>query len=341
MLCAAALPGRQPNLACGWRPDLYNNSVMASAYKTTVLFLTYSFVVVSAFNSYGQNLATSEPAGLTILTVTVRNKAGNFVMGVPRQSFTLTDEKESRPIEFFQSADQPMSIGLLVDTSASMQFYETRDISRAQPIGETFSHFVELSNPDNEYFVLAFDSAPRVLTSWKTSHDLLSEQISLTPQKKNTALFDSFIAGLEQFKSARYGKRALVVVTDGVDNSSKSTFVQLREQLKRSDVAIYAFVIGTPQDLGSTMGMEGAGIMSEVAEITGGEMKTIHDKTGMKLAVEALSVELKHQYRLGFRGANTGTERWRRLKLKVTPQDNASEEFKKLTATTRQGYYSK
>jgi Ca-activated chloride channel family protein len=146
---------------------------------------------------------------------------------------------------------------------------------------------------------------------------------------------------LQQFKSARYAKRALVVVTDGLDTSSKSTFIQVREQLKRSDVAVYSLGIGAPADSGSALGMEAQGVLDELSAVTGGEATMIHDKTEMKVAIEALSVQLRHQYRLGFRAPGTGTERWHRIKLKITPRQNAPEEFKKLSVTTRQGYYSK
>ena len=275
-----------------------------------------------------------------MLTATVRNKAGNFVMGVPRESFTVFDDKDTRPIELFENTDSPMSIGLLVDTSESMQFYETKDIARAAAIGETLSRFVDLNNPDNEYFVLAFDDAPRILTDWKRAAELHSEKINIAPQKRNTSFYDSCLAGLDKFASAHYGKRVLVVFTDGLDNSSKSTFAQVREQLKKSDVMFYAVAIATAGDVGSALGLEGSGILAELAEITGGEAATPHNRKQMDLAIEAMATELRHQYRLGFYAPNTGATRWRRIKLKIEPRKNAPEEFSKLTVRTRQGYYT-
>lgn len=260
-------------------------------------------------------------------------------MGLPRESFTVIEDKQTRPIEFFENIDSPMSIGLLVDTSGSMQFYETKDMARAAAIGETLSRFVDLSNPNNEYFVLAFDDAPRVLTDWKGRAELHSERIILAPQKRNTSFYDSCLAGLAQFASAHYGKRALIVFTDGLDNSSKSTFSQVREQLKKSDVLFYAVGIATPADVGSALGLEGSGILAELAEITGGEAVTPHTRKEMDLAIEALATQLRHQYLLGFYAPNIGVTRWRRIKLKITSR--APTEFAKLSIRTRQGYYSK
>ena len=129
--------------------------------------------------------------------------------------------------------------------------------------------------------------------------------------------------------------------TDGEDNSSKSTFTQVRDQLKKSNVLFYAVCIATPADVGSALGLEGSGILAELAEITGGEAVTPHNRKEMNLAIEAMATELRHQYRLGFYAPNTGATRWHRIKLKITPRKNAPAEFSNLRVRSRQGYYSK
>ena len=296
-------------------------------------------LILVPIQSSAQSQSTSKPdTELTFLTVTVRNKSGNFIMGVPRQSFTLFDEKETPLIEFFENVDTPMSIGFLVDTSGSMQFYETKDIARAAAIGETLSHFVELSNPKSEFFVLAFDNQPRALTDWKVGQDLLAEKIRLSPEQHNTAFYDAVLLGMQKFETAHYAKRVLIVFTDGQDNSSKATFVQLRERLKRSDVSLYAVGIAMPRDIGSALGMEGQGILDELTETTGGDAIYPHDKKEMRSSIETIATELRHQYRLGFRANPAG--KWHRLKLKITPRPDAPPEFKSLSAKTRLGYYA-
>ena len=275
---------------------------------------------------------------ITLLTVTVRNKSGNFVVGVPRESFALFDEKETPPIEFFENVDTPMSIGFLIDISESTQFYETRDTARAAAIGETLSHFVELSNPKSEFFVLAFDNQPRALTDWKVGQDLLAEKIRLNAEKHNTAFYDAVLTGMQKFDTAHYAKRALIVFTDGQDNSSKATFVQLRERLKRSDVSLYAVGVAIRGDFGSALGMEGQGILDELTETTGGDAIYPHDKKELRSSIETIATELRHQYRLGFRANPAG--KWHRLKLKITPRPDAPPEFKSLSARTRLGYYA-
>lgn len=306
--------------------------------RTATLVLVLSLFLPIRIPAQSQNAPPADNQ-LTLLTVTVRNKSGNFIMGVPRASFTLFDEKETPPIEFFENDDTPMSIGFLVDTSSSMQFYETKDIARAAAIGETLSYFVELSNPKSEFFVLAFDNQPRALTDWKIGQDLLAEKIRLNPEKHNTAFYDAVLLGMQKFETAHYAKRALVVFTDGQDNSSKATFNQLRDRLKRSDVSFYAVGIAIRGDFGSALGMEGQGILDELTETTGGDAIYPHDKKEMRSSIETIATELRHQYRLGFRATNA-SGRWHRLKVKITPRPNAPPEFKSLSTKTRQGYYA-
>jgi Ca-activated chloride channel family protein len=278
---------------------------------------------------------------LTILTVTVRNGVGNYVMGVPREAFELTDEKESRPIEFFENADTPVSIGILVDTSGSMQVYENREISRPGPIGEALSKFLELSNTGNEYFLMAFDKTPRFLTDWTSGQALLTRKTDIGPPGRDTAFYDACFAAVEKLRTAHYSKRALVLISDGVDNISRHTFNQLRELLKNADVTIYGIGVVMPSDVGSSLGTEGSGIMMELAEITGGETSPSRTRKELIQAIEAITIQLRHQYRIGFRPVRREPPtKWHRLKLKVTPRANAPAEFSKLTVRTRQGYYN-
>ncbi len=305
--------------------------------RITSLVLLLSLVAFTPSIANSQSAATY--SDLITLAVTVKNKRGNLVAGVPRESFEILDDKEARPIESFANEDSPVSIGLLVDTSGSMQFYENKDIARAAAIGDALSHFVEMSNPKSEFFVLAFDSTPRNLTDWKIGDELSSQKISISPQKKDTALYDAIIMGLDKFASAHYSRHVLILFTDGQDNNSKSTFMQVRERLKKSDISLYAIGIMTPSDVGSALGMEGEGILDELTAVSGGESLYPHDKKEMAGAIDAVASELRHQYRISFLAPRTKTD-WHRVRIKVTPRVNAPTEFKSLSARTRQGYYS-
>lgn len=288
-----------------------------------------------------------QPAGQTIdgelrvLTVTVRNSAGNYVMGVPRDAFELTDEKEKRPIEFFENVDAPMSIGIVIDTSRSVQLSQVKESAIWKAIGDALSRFFQLSNTSNEYFLMSFDKSPRLLADWQNGQALLAQKVDIGPPGYATALYDGCFAAIEKLQSAHYSNRVLILISDGQDNLSKHTFNQLRDSLKDSELVMYGIGLTQGSDIGSSLGMEGAGIMEELAETTGGEARFAADERQLAKVVELLAVQLRHQYRIGFRVDKSGpAHKWHRLKLKVNSRPDAPKEFSKLTVRTRQGYYS-
>jgi VWFA-related protein len=131
------------------------------------------------------------------------------------------------------------------------------------------------------------------------------------------------------------------LISDGQDNFSRRTFNQLGELLKDSDVMIYGIGVVMPSDVGSSLGAEGSGIMMELAEITGGETFPSRTRQELRQATESISIQLRHQYRIGFRARTSPPHKWHRLKLKVIPRPNAPKEFSKLAVRTRQGYFSR
>lgn len=145
------------------------------AYRVFSVVLFF-LVLTPTTNSGQQKAAANTNAELVVLSVTVRNRDGQNMTGLTRDAFELTDEKQVRAIDFFESGDTPLSIGILVDTSESMRLFETRETTRAKPIGEAISHFLQLGNANNEYFLISFDKAPRFLTDWTTATALLAKK---------------------------------------------------------------------------------------------------------------------------------------------------------------------
>lgn len=303
-------------------------------------FLTIFSITVSSVSAQEKTSAPDDNKPV-MMTVTVWNRAGDYVKGLNRASFELTDEKVVRTIDHFENADTPVSVGILIDNSGSMQ--DWRGTAGAQSIGEAFAHFLELANPNNEYFLLSFSKAPEFLADWSTSQALrnLKANIDDGKGKNSTALYDSCFAAIEKFQTANHSRRVLMLVTDGQDNTSKHTFAELRNLLRGSDVVLYAIGSTHPSDIGSSLGMEAQGILDELTDVTGGKAFYVKDKKQMKAAVGLIATELQHQYRIGFLPDRTSPPRkWRRLKIKVTAPPNAPRDFGKLSVRTRQGYYS-
>lgn len=275
-----------------------------------------------------------------MLTVTVTTRSGEYAMGLKQSAFQINDEKQPRTIEFFESDDSPLSAGILIDTSASMQVFQLRDVARAGPMVAAITELLRFSNEKNEYFLAAFDRDARFLTDWKNGTTLLSEPLGITSNGKITSMYDACFAAIEKLQNAHNSRRVLMLFSDGLDNGSRHSFVELRKLLRDSDVALYAIGIYAPEDV-STLGQEGKSILEELAEVTGGQAFFPKDMKEMLVVMNMLATQLHHQYRLGIRPSSIDPpNKWHRIQIRINLPQDAPAEFSKLTLRTRQGYYT-
>jgi len=219
-----------------------------------------------------------------------------------------------------------------------MRLFEAPDRAK---ISKAILEFIQLSNADNEYFLMAFDTRPRLLNDWTKGSALLRQEMELGQVKKNTALYDACFEAIEKLGTANHSRRSLILISDGQDNISRHTFMELERLVKASDLTFYAIGILSGSDVGSSLGIEGAGILADLAGLTGGVALIPKSRMQLEKMMEQLAVELAHQYRIGFQAEKSGaSKKWHKLKLSVTPPPNSPKELTKLTIRTRKGYYT-
>src|SRR3984957_635301 len=178
--------------------------------------------------------------GYEQVTVTVTDQQGRYVTGLQKGDFKLSIDGQDRPIEFFrQDLNTPVSIGILVDTSGSME----PKIPQAQA---AISEFIRNLNERDDVFMFAFSSRPFLLQPFTTNHYLVLSRLELLHAFGQTSLFDTILDGLLMVEHGRYDKKGLLVVTDGMDNTSQSTVEQVVAQARRMGVLVYSIGIGDP-----------------------------------------------------------------------------------------------
>ena len=178
--------------------------------------------------------------GYEQVTVTVTEPSGTYVTGLQKSDFKLYMDGQQRPIEFFrQDLNTPVSVGILVDTSGSM----TPKIPQARA---AIAEFLRDLNDKDDVFLFAFSSHPFLLQPFTMNHDLVMRRLELLHAYGQTALFDVIMQGLQMVQRGRYDKKALLVVTDGMDNTSASTVNDVVAQARRMGVLVYSIGIGDP-----------------------------------------------------------------------------------------------
>ena len=268
---------------------------------------------------------------LITFTVTVTDTYGRYVSGLGKGAFTVLDEKKPQEITFFSDDDAPVSVGVLFDVSGSMN---GEKIKRAR---DALSKFIQTSHNMDEYFLIAFNSRAQLLLDKTRDGNQVLDKLMYVQTKNNTALYDACYLGVEKVQRGTLPKRALLLISDGQDNNSRYTFNELRRVLKESDVTLYGIGILSGSDAGSSMGMEGQGILDELASVSGGKAFFPRSNAEMDDIFEQIALELRHQYSIGYKPLNfTNDGRWHKIKVKVTPPRG----LPRLFVRSKEGYYA-
>ena len=268
---------------------------------------------------------------LITLTVTVTDTYGRYVSGLSQKAFTILEDKEPQEITFFSDDDAPVSVGVIFDVSGSMSGEKIKNAR------EALSKFIQTSHNSDEYFLIAFNSRAQLLLDRTRDGNAVLDKLTFVQTKNNTALYDACYLGVEKVQRGLHPKRALLLISDGQDNNSRYSFSELRRLLKESDVVLYGVGILGGGDAGSTLGMEGQGILDELANVSGGKAFFPRSPLEMDDIFEQIALELRHQYSIGYKPKNFANDgKWHKIKVKVTPPRG----LPRLFVRSKEGYYS-
>lgn len=268
---------------------------------------------------------------LITLTVTVTDSYGRYVSGLNKKAFKVFDQQEEQEITFFSDDDAPVTVGVVFDVSGSMSGSK---IKRAR---DALHRFVQTSHNSDEYFLVGFNSRVELLLERTRDGDALLNKLSFVETKGQTALYDACYLGIEKVTRGTHAKRAIILISDGQDNNSRYTFSELRRLLRETDVTLYAIGILGGSDAGSALGMQGQGILDELAAVTGGKAFFPNTAAEMDEIFERIALELRHQYSIGYRPKNFVNDgKYRKVRVRITPPRG----LPRLFVRSRDGYYA-
>ena len=267
---------------------------------------------------------------LITFNVTVTDVYGRFVSGLKQNAFSVFDDKDPEEITFFSDEDAPVSVGIVFDLTGSMT---GEKVERAK---NALSHFMQTSDPRDEYFLITLQSGRAFLTMDRTrDSQAILDKLTFVQTKGNTAFYDGVYLAADRVQHGAYPKRAVLVISDGQDNNSRYTFNELRKELKESDVEIYC--IGIEESGNGSLAMEGSGILDEISGVSGG--KSFFPRSGAEMddIFEQIALELRHQYAIGYKPPKFVSDgRWHHLKVKVSPPRG----LPRLFVRSKEGYFA-
>ncbi len=258
---------------------------------------------------------------LVLVPVTVNDELNHPITGLEKENFRLFDDKVEQTVTSFSSEDEPIALGLVFDTSGSMR--------TALPEGRrAASQFLQLADLQDEFFLVEFDSAPRLAVPLTADTGSINTEILFTKSRGSTALFDALFLAISEMRKSKKTKKAIVLFSDGGENNSRYTQKELDRLVRESDVLIYTvFVPGFDAD---------PVLMNRIAEMTGGHgfAAGVSEFTDIALKI---CVELRNRYVLGYTPHSAPRDgRYHRIEVKLAPPRG----LPKLRAHWRLGYYA-
>jgi Ca-activated chloride channel family protein len=175
--------------------------------------------------------------GVELINVnaTVIDANGRFVPGLRKEDFRLFEDEQPQEITHFNSERVPVSLGIVLDTSGSM---EGEKMLAARGALERF--LFELLGPDDEVFLYRFDSNAELVHGWTKDRARLRSSLGRLSPRGGTAMYDAVVEALPLAQSGRHKKKALVVISDGNDTSSQTDIRTLKRMIRESEVLVYA-----------------------------------------------------------------------------------------------------
>ena len=261
-------------------------------------------------------------ARLVSMTVTVSDKYGRFVTGLEKRNFQIFDDGVQQEIAHFGDEDAPLTLGIVYDVSGSMSDLTSRSF-------QALKRFFDTSHHDDEYFIIAFSNRAQLVQDFTTSPSEIMSRVIFVKAKGSTALYDGVYLGLEKARQGRHRKKALLIISDGEENSSRYSGSELREMLKESDVPVYG--IGISQLYG------GMGTLQSLSGWSGGMTFSPNDEPQTRDIYTRIALMLRHQYAIGFYPTDAASPAdWHRVRIMV----NAPRGLGRLSISYKKEYRS-
>jgi Ca-activated chloride channel family protein len=259
-----------------------------------------------------------------VLHATVVDDRNRLVRNLDKAAFTVLEDGQPREIKELRHEDVPVSVGIVVDNSGSMR-------DKRSAVNTAALNFVRASNPQDEVFIVNFDTDAYLDSDFTSNVPRLREALDKLAAKGGTALYDAVFAAANHIeKKAKLQKRVLLLVTDGWDNASTMSLEQA-VQAVQSENAPTIYTIGILDEEGKKKGKRA---LKELAEQTGGVAFFPRDLSEVDSITRAVARDIRNQYIIVYKKDPRKSNEYRTIK--VTARANG---YKNLQVRTRSGYF--
>ena len=266
---------------------------------------------------------------LVNIYATVIDSSGRYVQGLKKNDFLVEEDGRRQELAHFEhNEDTPVSVGIVLDTSGSMR-------TKLDTAINAVNRFVRTIHPDDDIFLMAFNNKAFLLQDFTSDRSRLRKALRYTDSAGGTALYDALEEALAKIKFGANNKHAILLVTDGQDTSSQTSFGEVRRRIRESELLVYSLGIGPTSGFVRTRGRRLRGgdtvdmnVLKTFATDSGGRAYAVNEdmlggrNSPFEKILDQIAEELRYQYTLGY-----------------YPPHADDGQFHTINVRTRNGYY--
>jgi VWFA-related protein len=275
------------------------------------------------------------PTEMVQLDVKVTDQNGRSIPDLTRNDFVVYEDKVSQSIESVSSEETPVSMGLVIDTSSSMR-------PKIYTVSEAARGLIGQMRPDDEAFLAQFKTEAELLQEFTSDRRELEDALGHLTVNGGTALLDAIIATADHaHEKGKRRRKALVVITDGLERNSSIKEKEVIEVMKEDEVQLYLVGFVDKVEPGDIFGRSPAkkakDLLIRLADDSGGRGFFPADASETPAIAAQIAKDLREQYVISYYPSNDKHDgSFHSVRVMVNHGDN-----RRLIARTRQGYYAR
>ena len=252
---------------------------------------------------------------LTSISATVTDRDGRLITDVTREAFEVYEDGQLQTISQFSHERVPVALGVLLDISDSMFGKRIQD---ARAAVDRF--LFDLLDPQDEFFLLAFNHKPRGLTPWTHERQAIRRALDGLRPTGGTAIYDAIFEALPILDQRSRERAALLIISDGADTASNATLRDVRSALLRNDVFVYAIAIDSadPKAINARVNVDA---LRDITNQSGGRTEVVHTSADLADATARIADELNSQYLIGYTSPKGADGAYHSIRVRVAGTD--------------------
>lgn len=255
---------------------------------------------------------------LVVVYASVFDKQDRFISGLKKENFNLYEDGDRQDITYFSQVDVPITIGIALDLSGSME-------DKKEQVNRAARAFIQAGNPDDQVFLIGFNDIIEELCGFTNDVDEITDALENSITAGGTALYDAIYLGVEKAHQGSKFKKAIIVISDGEDKDSFYSLSDLIDFVQESDVQIFS--IGFLDKIPSkslfgkwfkTDAEKAREALERISAESGGKAYFPDEVTDIHGIVAEIASELRNQYSIGYVSSNTARDgSWRRIVVRL------------------------